>query len=207
MVECYVGEIRMFGFNFAPSQWQLCNGQLLGINQYQALFALIGTYYGGNGTTTFQLPNMQSRVPIHQGQGAGLSPYVIGEYSGVEQASILISNMPQHTHTATFTPSGGGGAAAVSVLSTAATTALTATPAAGSMLANTAPTGLNQPKIYAPSGTTGTPVNLGGVSGGGGGGGTVTNALTGSGVPFNIVQPYLCVSFCIALFGVYPSRN
>src|SRR5580658_742842 len=95
----YVGEIRMFGFGFAPQGWALCNGQLLPINQNQALFSLLGTTYGGDGRTTFALPDLQGRVPIHMGQGAGLSPYVMGQVGGVENVTLTIAQIPAHTHT------------------------------------------------------------------------------------------------------------
>ncbi len=88
----------MFGFNFAPQGWALCNGQILPIDQNQALFALLGTTYGGDGTTTFALPNLQSRVPIHQGQGAGLSSYAEGQAGGTETVTLAVAQMPGHTH-------------------------------------------------------------------------------------------------------------
>jgi microcystin-dependent protein len=97
--EPFLGEIRMFGFNFAPRGWLLCNGQVLSISQYTALFSLLGTTYGGNGTSTFALPNLESRVAIHQGQGSGLSPYVIGQEGGTESVTLLSTQMPQHNHT------------------------------------------------------------------------------------------------------------
>lgn len=98
MAEAYVGEIRMVGFNYAPQNWALCNGQLLPIAQYAALFSLIGTYYGGNGTTNFALPDLRGRVPINQGLGLGLSPYVIGQTGGVEGVTLTTPNMPTHNH-------------------------------------------------------------------------------------------------------------
>ena len=204
-MEAFVGTILTFGFNFAPTQWQLCNGQLISISQNQALFALLGTIYGGNGTTTFQLPNLQSRSPIGFGQGTGLSTYVIGQASGAEQVSLTLNNLPTHTHVATFTPSGGG---SVNVTLGAATTTTgnTATPANGSVLAanHQATSGV---AMWAPSGTA-TTVNLGGITAsGGGGGGTVTNQNTGQGLPTPIMNPYLAVNFSISLFGIFPSRN
>jgi microcystin-dependent protein len=96
--EPFVGEIRMFGFNFAPQGWALCDGQLLPISQNAALFDLLGTTYGGDGTTTFALPNLQSRVPIHQGQGAGLLSYVAGQAGGTETVTLAAAQMPEHTH-------------------------------------------------------------------------------------------------------------
>lgn len=98
MSDQFVGEIRMFGFNFAPVGWAQCNGQLLPINQNDALFALLGTFYGGDGVQTFGLPNLQSRVPIHQGEGLGLSPYVIGQEGGTESVTLVQEEMPQHGH-------------------------------------------------------------------------------------------------------------
>ncbi|MFY9803686.1 MAG: tail fiber protein [Candidatus Acidiferrales bacterium] len=94
----YLGQILMVGFNFAPNNWALCNGQILSISQNTALFSLIGTYYGGDGQTTFALPDLRGRVPVGQGQGPGLSPYVIGETGGEEQVTLTISNMPAHSH-------------------------------------------------------------------------------------------------------------
>ncbi|MGA8213804.1 MAG: tail fiber protein [Candidatus Sulfotelmatobacter sp.] len=108
MASQFLGEIRMFAGNFAPQGWAMCNGQLLSISQNTALFALLGTTYGGDGTTTFALPNLQSRIPIHQGQGVGLSPYVIGQLSGTENVTLLTSQLPQHTHAANADSGSGG---------------------------------------------------------------------------------------------------
>jgi microcystin-dependent protein len=107
MSEPFLGEIRMVGFNFAPVGWAQCNGQLLAISQNQALFALLGTQFGGNGTTNFGLPNLQSRVPVHQGQGAGLSPYVIGEQTGAETVALNGTQMPAHSHSISCYTGGG----------------------------------------------------------------------------------------------------
>lgn len=97
----YIGEIRMFGFGTrgAPNGWQACDGSLLPISQYDALFALIGTTYGGDGQTTFAVPDLRGRAPIHQGQGPGLSNYVIGQRAGTETVTVLPTQMPAHTHT------------------------------------------------------------------------------------------------------------
>jgi microcystin-dependent protein len=97
----YIGEIRMFGFGTrgAPNGWQACDGSLLPISQYDALFALIGTTYGGDGQTTFAVPDLRGRVPIHQGTGPGLSNYVIGQRAGTETVTLLPTQMPAHTHT------------------------------------------------------------------------------------------------------------
>jgi len=115
----YLGEIRNFAFNFAPIGWLQCQGQTLNINQYAALFSIIGTYYGGNGTTNFQLPNLQGIVPIGTGQGPGLSPFVQGQAGGETQHTLVTNEMPLHTH----------------VLTARAGNALVATPVANSMLA------------------------------------------------------------------------
>lgn len=104
----YVGEIRIFAFNFAPRGWALCNGQLLAISSNTALFSLLGTYYGGDGKSTFALPNLQSRIPIHQGQGQGLSPYNLGQNGGTENVTLSTQQMPQHNHTVNAVGSPGG---------------------------------------------------------------------------------------------------
>ena len=98
MSDVFVAEIRVFGFNFAPQGWALCNGQILPISQNTALFSLIGTFYGGNGTSNFALPNLQGNMAIHQGQGIGLSPRTIGETGGVSTVTLTIANIPPHTH-------------------------------------------------------------------------------------------------------------
>jgi microcystin-dependent protein len=101
MATPFLGQITMYGFNFAPRGWALCNGQTLPINQNQALFSLLGTTYGGNGTTIFALPNLQGRVPVHSGngsQGPGLSPYSLGEQTGSENVTLLSTQIPAHTH-------------------------------------------------------------------------------------------------------------
>jgi microcystin-dependent protein len=94
----YIAEIRIFSCNFAPTGWAFCNGQIMQITQNTALFSIIGTYYGGDGRTTFGLPNLQGSVPIHQGQGPGLSPYDIGQAGGDQWAYLLTSQVPAHTH-------------------------------------------------------------------------------------------------------------
>lgn len=105
MSQPYIGEIRMFAFGTrgAPINWQVCDGSLLPISEYDALFALIGTTYGGDGQTTFAVPDLRGRVPIHQGQGAGLSNYVIGQRAGTETVTVLPTQMPSHTHVAVAT--------------------------------------------------------------------------------------------------------
>lgn len=106
-IEPYLGEIMLFSGNFAPKGWALCNGQLLAINQNQALFSLLGTTYGGNGSTTFALPDLRGRVPIHQGQGPGLSPRVLGERAGAEHHTLAVAEMPAHAHVARASSAAG----------------------------------------------------------------------------------------------------
>jgi microcystin-dependent protein len=102
----FIGEIKMFGANFPPLGWALCNGQLMAISQNEPLFTLIGTTYGGDGVNTFGLPDLQGRAPIHQGTGIGLSPYVIGQKAGVENVTLTTQQMPIHTHTASAAGAG-----------------------------------------------------------------------------------------------------
>src|SRR5690606_5156315 len=99
MSEPFLGEIRMVGFNFAPRGWAFCQGQLLSIAQNSALFSLLGTMYGGNGTTTFALPDLRGRSPVGMGNGPGLTPITQGELAGTENVTLLSTQMPMHTHT------------------------------------------------------------------------------------------------------------
>ena len=107
MSEPFLGEIRMFGGNFAPRGWAICEGQLLPIAQNTALFSLIGTNYGGNGTSTFGLPDLRGRLPLHMGEGPGLSSYVIGEAMGAETVALTLAQLPPHSHPAVCSPGGG----------------------------------------------------------------------------------------------------
>ena len=116
----FIGEIRMFPFNFAPVGWQFCDGSLLPISQYDVLFTLIGTTYGGDGQSTFAVPDLRGRLPIHQGQGPGLSNYVIGQTGGTESVTITTQQIPAHTH----------GLAATTAAATALTPANNLLPAA-----------------------------------------------------------------------------
>ncbi|ROU06598.1 phage tail protein [Lysobacter enzymogenes] len=99
MSEPYLGEIRLFGFGRVPQGWFACNGQLVSIAENDALYALLGTTYGGDGISTFGLPDLRGRIPVHQGQGPGLSNYVLGQRSGTESVTLIGQQMPQHTHT------------------------------------------------------------------------------------------------------------
>src|SRR3979490_2969928 len=98
MAQPYVGEIRMFAGNFAPAGWMVCEGQLLPISENETLFTLIGTTYGGDGQSTFALPDLRGRVPVHQGQGPGLGNFIIGKTDGVEQVTLTAQQVPAHTH-------------------------------------------------------------------------------------------------------------
>ena len=98
MSEPFIGEIRIFAGNFAPKDWQFCNGQILPIAQYTALFSLLGTYYGGNGTTNFALPNLTGRVPVSAGQAPGMAPYSLGETGGASTVTLVTTEMAAHTH-------------------------------------------------------------------------------------------------------------
>ncbi|MBK8373468.1 MAG: tail fiber protein [Sphingomonadales bacterium] len=197
MSNLYIGQIIQGGWNFAPRGTSLCNGQLLSIAQNTALFALLGTTFGGNGQTTFALPDLRSRSMVHWGTGPGLSPVQLGEQSGVEQITLVPNQMPQHTHTASFT--------STSTLGASTTKATLQAPANGAVLARTkdgATPGPSLPLIYLPSGTA-TDVNLGGLNVAG----TVTNSVAGGSQPVNIRNPYLGITHVIALFGIFPSRS
>lgn len=203
----FMGQIQSFGFNFAPRGWALCQGQALSISQNTALFSLLGTYYGGNGQTTFKLPDLQGRVAVGQGNGPGLSPYVIGQVGGTENATILISNMPSHTHVATFTPSGGGITATLNASTQTATQSVPGTSGANTLGAPSATISRAVTPVFGYVADASPSIPLTGLSVTGGAGGTVTNALTGNGLPINILSPYLCINYSIALQGIFPSRN
>jgi len=177
----FMGELRIMSFNFAPKNWALCNGQLLAINQNQALFSLLGTTYGGNGTTNFALPDLRTRTPLHVGQGL-VQGEVIGQYSH----TLTTPEMPQHIH---FLNANTSGAASTS----------TALATSASLLGNAqgkASVG-TQPLFY-PYSTT-----IGGL--------TVldphTMGVQGGSQPHENRQPFLVLNVCIALQGMFPSRN
>jgi microcystin-dependent protein len=212
MSEPFVGQIMQVGFSFAPRGWASCNGQIMSITQNQTLFALLGTTFGGNGQNTFGLPNAAGRALLGLGQStASGQTYVWGQISGTETETLTIANMPAHNHVATFTGIAGATTATGSIQAvTGQTTGQLNSPTDGSLLTNTANAGTNQVKIYAPSGTTGTMVNLGGVAITGGNftpQGSVQVGITGSNIPFSIMNPYVAVQTNIALSGIFPSRN
>jgi microcystin-dependent protein len=176
MAAPFVAEIRPWACNFAPLGWAFCQGQLLPISQYTALFSLIGTYYGGNGTTTFQLPDLQGRVPMKFGTDPTGNNYAIGEEAGTETITISSTQMPVHTHTFSGTNANSGHAR----------------PADGASL-GTNPQGTF---FYGPSSGSTTTINVGTVSLYSGGNQAHTN-----------LEPFLAINWCIALQGIYPSRN
>jgi microcystin-dependent protein len=194
MTQVYVGQIVAGGWNFAPRNFALCNGQTMAISQNAALFSLLGTNYGGNGVSTFQLPDLRGRTMINQGQGPGLPTYVVGENGGSTQASLTLQNLPAHTHT--IAPSSFNASGLTPDASTQA-------PAAGSVLGHAkdiASGGTSKPAIYCPTGTA-TTINLAGLSV------PTTTGLAGQGQPISTQNPYLAISLVIALFGIFPSRN
>ena len=207
-MEPFVGQIMQVGFSFAPRGWAMCAGQLVAIQQNTALFSLLGTNFGGNGQSTFGLPDARGRVLTGTGTGPALAPVVLGEVAGTQNTSLTIANMPAHNHAAVFAGAVGTLGAQVQAKSGIPQAQLSDTPAAGSFLANTAdPEVSGTPLIYAPASSAGTAVNMGGCSVTGAPGGTVTIGATGSSLPFSIQQPYLGITTIIATEGVFPSRN
>ena len=199
MSDPFIGQISMFAGNFAPRGWALCNGQMLSIAQNTALFAILGTTYGGNGQTTFALPNLQGRVPVHAGQSPGTSQYTLGEVSGTENVTLTISELPTHSHGVALSGTGNVSVAlgASSANGNAPAPGPTTVPAKVSSGLNA----LNAYSTTAPN-TTLLPVNT-----------TTTVNVTGNtGVVGNnqavpILQPYVVVNFIIATEGIFPSRN
>ena len=173
MSEPFLAEVRMVGFNFAPRGWAFCDGQILPINQNQSLYSLLGTTYGGDGRTTFALPDLRGRVPIHVGRSDGGTEHREGQKGGEETHTLVVNEMPQHTHQLHAVLEDSG----IPVPTDA-------------NLASSAPA-----EFYVAPGATLVNVHVG----------TVTN--TGGGQAHDNMQPYLAVNFCIALQGLFPSRN
>lgn len=210
-IEPFVGEISYVAFNFAPEGWLKCDGQILPINQYQALYALIGTSYGGNGTTTFALPDMRGRVPVHQGQHPGGSIYTLGQTGGNESTTLTVNQLPAHTHPATANSASNSsvapGATATSTLKAVNSDADQKT-ASGNALANAK--GLNSayssaaPNVSMNTASVETTLNGLGIT-------TTTNttvivAPTGNSQPLPLMQPYTVVNCIIAWNGVFPTQ-
>ena len=166
MAEPFLSEIRMMSFSFPPKGWALCDGQLLPINQNQALFSLLGTTYGGDGRVNFALPDLRSRIPIHMGDG-----HTLGERGGENSHTLLIAELPTHEHTVNATSA----------------TATASTPATNLMLAQSTPQNLYGPASNLVAMDSGALANTG-----------------GSQAHLN-QQPFLVISFCIALQGIFPS--
>jgi len=199
MSQVFLGQIIHGGWNFPPRGFHMCDGSLLSIAQNTALFSLLGTNYGGNGTTTFALRDLRGRAAINWGQGPGLQNYVIGETIGVESTTLTILNMPIHNHTATFTSTGG-------TMNATLNKATSQDPVAGGYLAQSIegqPGNNSLPRIYRPAGGTPSFAALAGVNAAG----TVTVNTNGGSQPFNVLGPRLAVSIVIALSGIFPSRN
>jgi microcystin-dependent protein len=179
MSQPFLGEIRCFGFNFAPVNWAFCNGQLLPISQYDALFTILGTTYGGDGVSTFGLPNLQGRAPMHWGNGPGGFNTVIGEVLGSPTVQLNSNQIPYHGHNVTAAMIAPGGAGEH-----------VASPTANAYIGPSAPD-----QLYKTSPTLDATFSPAVISSAGGS------------LPHENMQPYLALNFCIALFGVYPSRN
>lgn len=188
-MEPYLGQIQAFGFNFAPRGWAKCDGQLLPIASYTALFSLLGTTFGGDGRTTFALPDLRGRSIVHIGHGPGLSTISWGERGGREQITLNQTNMPSHSHALI------NGVANVHVYTTdnGDTSAETDSGANGLGTAGT------MPDIFRENPTAGD--HLGGVQISG------TTSLAGGNIPFNIRNPFLGINVCIAMQGIFPSRS
>lgn len=172
MSEPFLGQIMLVPYNFAPRGWAFCNGQILPIAQNTALFSLLGTTFGGNGQTTFALPDLRGRAALSSGQGPGLSSYDLGQVGGTESETLTINQMPQHNHLVTANTEGSN--------SNSPNGAVPGDTSVGN--------------IYATVLGSAT-MNVG----------MITN--TGGSQPFALLSPYLVLNYCIALEGIFPSRN
>lgn len=197
----FIAQIIMFGGNFAPRGWAFCNGQLMAISSNNALFSLIGTTYGGDGRSTFALPDLRGRAPIHAGTGPGLTTRPLGYRSGTETVTLTPNQMPQHTHLASATNQ------AVSQLKLSPETGTSQSPIAnGSIGAVGAPPKSSnsalifndddEPSVIQNGMSVQTNVNT-----------QVTLYNSGGSQWHNNMQPYLAVNYIIALYGTYPSRS
>ncbi|SRR5581483_2728688 len=177
MSEPFLAEIRIFGFSFAPKGWAFCDGQVLPISQNTALFSLLGTTYGGNGTSNFALPNLQGNAPMHFGQSTTGSNYYLGQAGGEQYVTLLSSEMPQHTHQVACNASTGG----------------QTNPA--NNVWGTAKVGRQAENRYSATPGTSPAMNAQALS------------VYGGSQPHNNMPPYLTLNFCIAMQGVYPARS
>lgn len=226
-MDAFMGSVLAVGFNYPPRGWLFCNGQTVPISQNSAMFALLGTMYGGDGQSTFGIPDLRGRVVVgSQAQGPGLANVQQGEKGGSNNATVIsngtatialtTANMPTHTHTATLSLSG---LTATTNISVGSNTTGSVTMGAGSTLTSTAAGSPPAAAIYLASGTAQTsPQILGGVTTTvSASGGTVSNSNTGSGQPLTVpvvssstisnMQPYLGLNYIIAMEGIFPSRN
>ena len=177
----YVAEIRIVGFNFAPTGWTFCNGAVLPINQNMALFSILGTNYGGNGTSTYGIPNLQNSVAIGQGQGPGLSFYAVGQYGGQASVTLTNSQLPIHTHAVNAIGAAGAAPAPSN------TEVWAGAPAGGG-------------KTPAPTPYYSTSPNNGSMN-------ASAIGIVGGGQPHNNMSPYQALNFIIALTGIYPTHS
>jgi microcystin-dependent protein len=180
--EPFIGEIKIFGFDFAPKYYANCNGQLLQIAQNSALFALLGTTYGGNGSVTFGLPDLRGRMPIGQGTGQGLPSHSMGEMSGTTNVTLLSSNLPAHNHSAQ----------GITVSVPVANANGDVSDPSGAFLAK----GSSDVYSSVASAANYGALNIGGLTG-----------VIGSNYPVDITNPYLVINYSIAINGIFPSRN
>jgi microcystin-dependent protein len=190
MSQPYVGQIILVGFNFVPQNWLPCNGQLLPISEFETLFNLIGTTYGGDGQATFAVPDLRGRVPIHQGSSAGLSLYILGQIGGVEQVTLTTAQLPAHTH---------------AVDASAVTAAVACTAGAGN---TQSPVG-NVPAgeaagVTLPYSSRAPDVAMSGALAANT---TPASGITGGSLPHSNMQPYAVMQYCISPFGVFPSQT
>jgi microcystin-dependent protein len=203
MADPFIGEVGLFGFNFNPRGWFLCNGSLLAINSNTTLFSLLGTMYGGDGRTTFALPDLRGRSAMSKGRHPGSAfDWRMGQQGGSERHKLTVFELAAHDHKATFTATSGGSAAVVLASTDSANENV---PATGSYLAVSQNGRLPGLDLYRPDAGSGT-VELGGVSGGGGSG-VVSVSNNGAGEPFSIMQPVLAMNYSMANIGVYPPRS
>ncbi|MEM9340322.1 MAG: tail fiber protein [Bacteroidota bacterium] len=207
-MEVFVGLIAWFGFGYAPKMWAMCSGQTVPVSEYSALFAVIGNRFGGDGRVSFGLPDLRVRTPvgsITMGSSGPFIPIDWGEKGGYQSIKLGISHLPAHNHTATFTPVGGG-SSAVGSLKVSSQVASKHAASSGDAIA--APTGALGDALNGFN-TQNPDVEVVGltISGGGSVGGSVIIDNRGQGQAFPVMNPYLGLTACIALEGIFPSRN
>lgn len=204
--ESYIGTICVTAANFCPEGFLAADGAVLPVNTNQALFSLLGFTYGGNGSTTFALPDLRGRATIGTGQGTGLTQYVtLGQKRGAETTQLSVNNLAAHNHAATYTPGGSGGITAT-LQATGNNTAAAATvpSTTNAFLAGVKSDNPDATNMWAPSLTN--PVTVGGLTINSTGSGTVTVASTGGSQPIGILPPELGLTTCIVSYGIYPTR-